>query len=148
MNEARKNTVILLAEDDPDDILLTKEALRSCGIENELRVVTDGEQLLEYLRHQRQFKKLGRSPKPGLILLDLNMPKKDGREALKEIKSDPELKEIPVVVLTTSKQEEDVVRCYRLGVNSYVSKPVTFEELVNTLSIVAKYWFETVHLPN
>jgi CheY-like chemotaxis protein len=122
-----KNSVtILVADDDPEDCLLIKEAVKEGLLLNGLRFVEDGEELMDYLRHEGGYKSPSSSPRPGIILLDLNMPRKDGREALKEIKSDPDLKGIPVVVLTTSKAEEDILRSYNLGANSYITKPVTF----------------------
>jgi CheY-like chemotaxis protein len=126
--------VILLAEDDPDDRLLTREALAESRLANDLRCVENGEELMAYLR-------------PGLILLDLNMPRKDGREALAEIKSDADLRQIPIVVLTTSKAEEDIFRSYDLGVSSFITKPVTFEGLVEVMKVLGRYWFEIVELP-
>ncbi|HRH41930.1 MAG TPA: response regulator [Pyrinomonadaceae bacterium] len=136
---------ILMADDDPDDRLLTKDALEESHLLNEFETVEDGEELMEYL-HQRG--KYADKPRPGLILLDLNMPRKDGREALREIKSDPDLRRIPVVVMTTSKAEEDILRSYDLGVNSFVVKPITFDGLVETLQTIGKYWFEIVELPS
>ena len=138
---------ILMADDDADDRTLTKEALEEGRLMNEIRFVENGEELLEYLRRQGRFAPPAEAPRPGLILLDLNMPRKDGRAVLKEIKSDPELRTIPVVVLTTSKADEDVYRSYDLGVNSYIVKPVTFEALVDILQTLEKYWFEIVELP-
>lgn len=142
-----KLITILLADDDPDDRELTKEALTECRLANEIHFVEDGEQLLDYLFRRGPYANLVQEPLPGLILLDLNMPKKDGREALKEIKASPELRRIPVVVLTTSKAEEDILRTYDLGVNSYITKPVTFDALVETIKVLGKYWFEIVELP-
>ena len=138
---------ILMADDDADDRTLTKEALEEGRLMNELRFVENGEELLEYLRKQGKYAPPADAPRPGLILLDLNMPRKDGRAVLKEIKSDPDLRTIPVVVLTTSKADEDVYRSYDLGVNSYIVKPVTFEALVDILQTLEKYWFEIVALP-
>jgi CheY-like chemotaxis protein len=138
---------ILIADDDADDRLLAKEALHESRLANDLRFVEDGEQLLDYLRRRGQYAHRQDSPRPGLILLDLNMPKKDGREALKEIKSDPDLRQIPIVVLTTSKAEEDIFRSYDLGVSSFITKPVTFESLVDVMKVLARYWFEIVELP-
>jgi CheY-like chemotaxis protein len=138
---------ILLAEDDPDDRLLTREALREGRLANDLRTVEDGEQLMDYLRRSGRFADAAESPRPGVILLDLNMPRKDGREALNEIKSDPTLRQIPIIVLTTSKAEEDIFRSYDLGVNSFITKPVTFDALVNVMRAVSEYWFEIVELP-
>jgi two-component system, response regulator len=138
---------ILLAEDDDDDFFLTNQALKQNRLLNEVRRVKDGEELMEYLRHEGAFRKVDASPKPSLILLDLNMPRKDGREALREIKADPKLRHIPVVVLTTSRAEEDVVRSYQYGVNSFITKPVTFQGLVDAMKALGCYWFEVVELP-
>src|SRR5690606_8182427 len=117
--------VILMADDDADDRMLTRDALEESRVLNDLRFVEDGEELMEYLTRKGKYSDPETSPKPGLILLDLNMPKKDGREALKEIKSDPELRRIPIVVMTTSKAEEDVFRSYDFGASSFITKPVT-----------------------
>jgi CheY-like chemotaxis protein len=138
---------ILMADDDPDDRLLTADALKEARLINDIRFVENGVELLEYLRRQAKFAAPADAPRPGLILLDLNMPKMDGRTVLKELKSDPELRSIPVVILTTSKDDEDVYRSYDLGVNSYIVKPVTFEALVDILQTLEKYWFEIVELP-
>ena len=140
--------VILLAEDDADDRLLVKEALAEGRVLNELRSVGDGEELLDYLRRRGRYADPAASPRPGLVLLDLNMPRKDGREALREIKADPDLRRIPVVVMTTSKAEEDIFRSYDLGANSYISKPVTFERLVELMKVMGRYWIEFVELPD
>ena len=142
-----KPITILLADDDPDDRLLAKQALERSRLANDLRFVEDGEELIDYLRRRGRFTDPHTSPRPGLILLDLNMPRKDGREALKEIKNDPRLRDIPVVVLTTSKTDEDIVRTYNLGVNSYITKPVRFSALVSVMRAIGKYWFEIVELP-
>ena len=123
----KKTITILVADDDADDRMMIEEALRENRLANDLHFVSDGEDLLDYLHHRGKFSDPVKNPKPGLILLDLNMPKKDGREALREIKSDPLLRGIPVIVLTTSKAEEDVYRTYDLGVNSFITKPVTFD---------------------
>jgi len=138
---------ILMADDDADDRALTKEALVEGRLVNTIRFVEHGEELLEYLKRTGRYAPPADAPRPGLILLDLNMPRKDGRTVLKEIKSDPDLRTIPVVVLTTSKADEDVYRSYDLGVNSYIVKPVTFEALVDILQTLEKYWFEIVELP-
>jgi len=138
---------ILLADDDADDRMLTQEALRESRLANDLRMVEDGEELMDYLTRQGKFARAEDAPRPGLILLDLNMPRKDGREALKEIKSDPALRQIPVVVLTTSKAEEDIYRTYDLGVNSFITKPVDFQGLVKAMQALGRYWFEIVELP-
>jgi CheY-like chemotaxis protein len=145
---ARRSITILMADDDEDDRLLAADALSRSRLINDLRFTVDGEDLMQYLRGQGAYGEGGiPAPRPGLILLDLNMPKKDGREALGEIKGDPDLRRIPVVVLTTSKAEEDIVRTYDLGVNSFVSKPVTFEELSSAMNQLACYWFDLVELP-
>ena len=138
---------ILMADDDADDRRLTRDALEESRLANDLRFVENGEELLDYLRHQGKFTSVEDAPRPGLILLDLNMPRKDGRTALKEMKADPDLRQIPVTVLTTSKADEDIFRSYDLGVNSYIVKPVTFEALVDILQTLEKYWFEIVELP-
>lgn len=137
---------ILMAEDDPDDRYLAREALIESRLANEIHFVEDGEELLQYLRHEGRYAELA-PPRPGIILLDLNMPRKDGREALYEIKADPLLRRIPVVVLTTSKAEEDILRSYDLGVSSFIVKPVTFEGLVKIMQTLGQYWFEIVELP-
>jgi CheY-like chemotaxis protein len=139
--------VILMADDDEDDILLTQKALERGKLLNPLYTVRDGEELLDYLFHRGDYTDVTKAPRPGVILLDLNMPRKDGREALKEIKSNAKLKDIPIVVFTTSKAEEDVYRSYKLGVNSFITKPVTFENLIEVMQMLGKYWFEIVTLP-
>lgn len=138
---------ILIADDDADDRVMIRDAFLENRLANDLRFVENGEDLMSYLHRKDKYQKPGDSPRPGLILLDLNMPKKDGREALKEIKSDPELKGIPIVVLTTSRAEEDIYRTYNLGVNSFITKPVTFEALVAITQHLGRYWFEIVELP-
>lgn len=138
---------ILLADDDPDDRMLTREAFMESRLRNPLEFVHDGEELMDYLHGRGQYAGRLEHPEPGLILLDLNMPKKDGREALREIKADPSLRHIPIVVLTTSKAEEDIFRSYDIGANSYISKPVLFETLVEIVRGLGHYWFELVELP-
>lgn len=149
MNSAQKAMpiTILMADDDADDRQLTREALEDARLINDIRFVENGEELLDYLRRQGKYAPPAETPRPGLILLDLNMPRKDGRVVLKELKQDPDLRTIPVVVLTTSKSDEDIYRSYDLGVNSYIVKPVTFEALVDILQTLEKYWFEIVELP-
>ena len=147
MKEPAQPITILLADDDPDDRQMTKEAFAECHLVNAVHFVEDGEQLMDYLLRRGNYASMAKAPLPGLILLDLNMPRKDGREALKEIKAHPDLRRIPIVVLTTSKAEEDILRTYDLGVNSYVTKPVTFQSLVDTVKVLGKYWFEIVELP-
>lgn len=147
MINAGKPITLLFADDDADDRFLVKEALAESRLVNDLRFVTDGEQLMDYLYHRGEYSEPDSAPCPGLILLDLNMPRKDGREALKEIKADPNLRRIPVVILTTSKAEEDILRTYELGVNSFITKPVTFEGLVEIIKALSIYWFQIVELP-
>ena len=146
MSTPRNPITILMADDDVDDRNLTKEALQEGRLVNDLRFVEDGQDLMDYLRHTGKYAG-EKTPRPGLILLDLNMPRKDGRTTLQEIKSDPEFRQIPVVILTTSKADEDIFKSYDLGVNSYIVKPVTFEALVDVLQTLEKYWFEIVELP-
>jgi CheY-like chemotaxis protein len=141
-----RSTVILMADDDADDRLLAQDALAESKIPSELHFVENGEELMDYLQRRGRFSAVS-APFPGLILLDLNMPKKDGREALREIKSDPELRRIPVVILTTSQADVDIAQIYDLGANSFITKPVSFDALVNVMRAVGHYWFETVELP-
>jgi CheY-like chemotaxis protein len=145
MNEKLK--VILLAEDDPDDQLLVQDAIRECGWQGELRCVENGEELLDYLHRRGQYAAPAAAPRPGVILLDLNMPRKDGREALRDIKAEPNLRRIPVVVLTTSKADTDIAGLYDLGASSFISKPAHFEGLLNVMRAVGQYWFQIVELP-
>jgi CheY-like chemotaxis protein len=147
MNDTSKANVILMAEDDSDDRLLVKDAVAESRWEGDLRFVEDGEDLLDYLKHRGKYSQPANAPRPGLILLDLNMPRKDGREALREIKDDTELLRIPVVVLTTSKAGTDIGRMYDLGANSFIAKPIQFEALVNVMRLLGQYWFNTVELP-
>jgi CheY-like chemotaxis protein len=148
MNRIGKPITILYADDDAEDRLLVKDAWAENRLANELHFVEDGEELMDYLRRRGKYANLSDLPLPGMILLDLNMPRKDGREALQEIKADPRLRSIPVVVLTTSKAEEDILRAYDLGVNSFILKPVTFQSLVDLTLTLSKYWFEVVELPS
>ncbi len=136
-----------MADDDEDDRLLTQDALAESRVLNDLHFVEDGVELLEYLERRGKFADKAVSPRPGLILLDLNMPRMDGREALEAIKANPNLKGIPVVILTTSQQEEDMVKGYNLGAASYITKPVTFDGLVELMKTLGKYWVEFVELP-
>ena len=144
----RRSIPILMAEDDEDDRLLAQDAFDESRLANPLVFVNDGEELLDYLYHRGRYTAAEHFPLPGLILLDLNMPKKDGREALQEIKADVNLKHIPIIVLTTSREEEDVLRSYSLGVSSFITKPVTFEQLVEVIQCIGQYWFEIVALPS
>jgi CheY-like chemotaxis protein len=143
-----KSITILMADDDEDDQMLTKQALKESRLANDIRFVVNGEELLEYLQHRGAYKNVEDAPRPGIILLDLNMPRMDGREALKVIKADPNLQDIPIVVFTTSQAEEDIYRLYKLGVNSFITKPVTFESLISVMKTLGKYWFEVVELPS
>lgn len=139
---------LLICDDDEDDRMLTQQALEDAHISNDLRFVGDGEELLDYLYQRGPFSgETGSAPRPGLILLDLNMPKMDGREALQHIKGDATLHDIPVVVLTTSNLDVDVIKSYRLGVNSFITKPVTFSGLVEAMNVLGRYWLEIVELP-
>jgi CheY-like chemotaxis protein len=139
--------IVLMADDDADDRLMAQEAFEEARLCNPLYFVENGEELLDYLYHRGPYTAVQASPEPGLILLDLNMPKKDGRQALREIKADPTLRHIPIVVLTTSKAEEDILRTYDLGVSSFITKPVSFEGLVDLVKGLMHYWFEIVTLP-
>jgi CheY-like chemotaxis protein len=139
--------VILMADDDEDDQALTADALRESKVANDFRTVGDGEELMDYLHHRGKYAAPVASPRPGLILLDLNMPRKDGREALREMKADPALRSIPVLVLTTSETESDIQHAYILGANSFIAKPVTFEGLVNAMRVATEYWLTIVRLP-
>jgi len=138
---------VLLADDDEDDRMMTADALREARISNELHFVTDGEELIDYLYHRGKYAPPVHAPRPDLLLLDLNMPRMDGREVLREMKQNPAFRSIPVLVLTTSKTEEDVERIYDLGANSFITKPVTFEGLVQAMKVIGEYWFQIVRLP-
>jgi CheY-like chemotaxis protein len=142
-----KPIVILMADDDPDDRQLTKEAFEEAKLANDLRFVQDGVELLDYLHRRGKYADPADSPRPGIILLDLNMPRKDGREALQELKKDERFRAIRVIILTTSKAEEDILRTYNLSAASYITKPVTFESLVDVVKTLGKYWLEIVELP-
>lgn len=148
MTDARKPILILLADDDPEDRMLARDALAESRLANELREVEDGDELLQYLRREGRYTNPATSPTPGVILIDLNMPKMDGRTAIAQIKQDPRLRHIPIVVLTTSNAETDIVRSYDLGVSSYITKPVTFDGLVEVMRGFGRYWFEIVELPS
>ncbi|MCI0771649.1 MAG: response regulator, partial [Chloroflexi bacterium] len=134
-------------DDDEDDRMFAQDALVEARLANHIDFVEDGEELMDFLRHRGKYANGNCPTRPGIILLDLNMPRKDGREALKEIKADPKLRQIPVVVLTTSKAQEDIFRTYDLGVSSFITKPVSFEGLVDIMKTLSKYWFEIVTLP-
>lgn len=147
MTKKSKPIIILYAEDDPEDRMLLEDAWEENRLANKLHFVEDGEELMDYLHRRGKYAELAGELLPGLILLDLNMPKKDGREALTEIKADPNLRRIPIIVLTTSKEEEDVLRTYDMGVSGFVIKPVTFQSLCEMIKGLSTYWFEIVELP-
>ena len=147
MSEPRHRVTILVAEDDPDDRLLIEQAFGERSEAGRLEFLGDGEELMARLHGSGGFADRACFPQPGLLLLDLNMPRKDGREALAEIKNDPGLRALPIVVLTTSHDEEDVLRSYRLGANSYITKPSTFSELVSAMDSLSTYWLRVVELP-
>jgi CheY-like chemotaxis protein len=142
-----KPAVILLAEDDPGDQELTRRALEQSRIRNDLYIVEDGEEALDYLLRRGKYEDPASSPKPDLMLLDLNMPKMDGKQLLKQMRVDPNLRRIPVVALTTSKQEKDIIRTYDLGANSYIVKPVNMDQFINAIKVLKDYWFQIVVLP-
>ena len=142
-----KPIIVLYADDDPEDRMLAKDAWDESRLANELHFVEDGEDLMDYLHRRGRHEDKRGAPLPGMILLDLNMPRKDGREALAEIKADPRLRMIPIVILTTSKAEQDILSAYDLGVNSFIVKPVSFEGLVEITRTFSRYWFEIVELP-
>jgi len=139
--------LILMAEDDADDRLLVQDAFAECGASDTVKFVADGEELVDYLLRRGKYEKASTSPRPDLILLDLNMPRKDGREALKEIRAHLELRRVPVVVFTTSRADTDIDKVYELGANSFVTKPAGFDQLVTTVTKLTGYWFGTVELP-
>ena len=139
--------MILMAEDDADDRLLVQDAFAECGSAGKVRFVADGEELVDYLLRRGKYEPAASSPRPDLILLDLNMPRKDGREALREIRAHTELRRVPVVVFTTSRADTDIERVYELGANSFITKPAGFDALVAIISKLTGYWFGTVELP-
>jgi len=143
-----KPIIILMADDDADDRLLAKDALAECQLAGEIHFVENGEELVDYLRQRGKFTGSAPAPRPAIIQLDLNMPRKDGREALREIKSDPDLRRIPVVVLTTSKADTDIGRVYDLGANSFIAKPTSFDSLVEVMKTICRYWMDIVELPH
>jgi CheY-like chemotaxis protein len=148
MHKTGEPVHILMADDDPDDRMMADKALHQSRLKNGLMFVEDGQELMDYLHRQGKYAGAAQFPLPDLVLLDLNMPRKDGREALAEIKADPKLRRIPVVVLTTSKAEEDILRSYDLGANAYITKPVTFQGLAEAMRVLSMFWFELVKLPN
>ncbi len=144
----KPSIVVLIAEDDEDDYMLARDVLKETCPQVDLRWVKDGEELMDYLRHRNAFQNEADSPEPALILLDLNMPKKDGREALKEIKSSEKFRRVPVVVLTTSNADADIRYAYDLGVNSFIRKPIGYAQFVDVMKIFDSYWFDVVNLPS
>lgn len=138
---------IVVADDDADDRMMIKDAFDESKLGNPVDFVEDGIQLMEYLKREGKYASLAGQPYPGFILLDLNMPRKDGRTVLKEIKESTELHRIPIIILTTSKAEEDIIKTYNLGVNSFICKPVSFDKLVDIVKTVGHYWIEIVALP-
>jgi len=148
MRDKGKPIVILIADDDEEDRMLACDALTESRLANEVFCVEDGEELMDYLKHKGKYGPPAEAPRPGIILLDLNMPRKDGREALREIKADPMLRQIPVVVMTTSKADQDIARSYDEGASSFISKAVTFEGLIDVMKGLGRYWFEIVELPS
>ncbi len=147
MKKGSKPITILMADDDQDDCLLVKEAFSENNFEDEIRFVADGEDLMDYLYRRGKFAEPASAPLPDLILLDLNMPRKDGREALREIKSSRDFRHIPIIVLTTSHEQDDIIRSYRVGANSFITKPSSFEELLTLVEHLGRYWIEIVELP-
>jgi CheY-like chemotaxis protein len=147
MEPDAKPIIILLADDDAEDREMTRKAFDRNRLANEFYTVADGEELLDFLHHRGAYAPPALSPTPGLILLDLNMPRMDGREALAAIKADPALRRIPVVVMTTSQAEQDITRSYDLGTNSFISKPITLGGLVDVARVLGHYWFQIVSLP-
>lgn len=141
-----KPVVVLMADDDEDDLILTRDAFIENQLSSQLMFVRNGEELMDYLHHKGDYSEEN-APTPNLILLDLNMPRMDGREALVGIKSNPRLKLIPIVILTTSKAEEDILKSYELGVNSFITKPVSFDEMLKITKTIGTYWFDIVKLP-
>jgi two-component system response regulator len=148
MRNRVKPITIQIADDDPDDRQLTKEAFAESHLANDLRFVEDGEELMDYLYRRGKYTDPAAAPRPSILLLDLNMPRKDGREALQELKNDPRFRAIRVIVMTTSKAEEDIVRSYDLSAASYITKPVTFEGLLDVIKALGRYWLEIVELPS
>jgi CheY-like chemotaxis protein len=140
-------TTILMADDDPDDRLMARDAFVECGVPGELRFVEDGEELMDYLRRRGKYGDPSAAPRPGLLLLDLNMPRKDGWECLREIRADPGLRPLRIVILTTSHTPEDVLRSYEMCASSYITKPTSYATLVEMVRTLGKYWLEMVELP-
>jgi CheY-like chemotaxis protein len=147
MIDAVRPITILIADDDAEDRDLAQRGLRAARLDNDLRFVSDGDELMDYLFRRGRYEDAATSPRPGLLLLDLQMPKRDGLSCLKELRANAELRALPVVMLTTSSAEKDVFDSYDLGVNSYITKPVTFSGLVDAMRAIGHYWFRIVELP-
>jgi CheY-like chemotaxis protein len=147
MNQTNANSTILMVDDDPDDFFLAREALKESGLTSDFRLVSDGKELMDYLYRRGQFMGLEDAPMPNLILLDLNMPRKDGREVLAEIKKNPDFRRIPIVIFTTSRDERDISSSYELGASSYITKPATFDDLIDVMKTLGKYWLNVVKVP-
>ena len=141
------NQPILLVEDSPEDFETTQRAFRKAGLKNPIVLCADGDEALDFLHRRGRFADPALAPRPGIILLDLNLPGTDGRQVLEEVKSSPELRHIPVIVLTTSSDERDVAACYQAGANSYVQKPVDMDGFMRAIARLNDYWFEVVILP-
>ncbi|MBU0735230.1 MAG: response regulator [Pseudomonadota bacterium] len=149
MSQEKRGEIIpiLLVEDDEDDIAITERAFKRARVSNPLYIVRDGEEALEFLKHTGRYTDPDKAPRPGIILLDLNMPGLDGREVLERIKKDPKLHYIPVVVLTTSSEEADVLGCYVKGANTYITKPVDFEGFMHAVITIGEYWLSIARIP-
>ena len=145
--DTTESTVLLMADDDPGDCLLTEKALRKAQITCPLYVVHDGAELMDYLKREGDYTDPAASPRPSLILLDLNMPKINGTEVLERLREEPELSRIPVLILTTSDEERDIAASYALGANAYMVKPSAFDDMVSVAAVVKAHWLETVRLP-
>lgn len=148
MTHNKNSSPILMVDDDKDDRMMTEKALIKNRVINPIRFLNDGEELMDYLLRRGPYANADSAPRPCFILLDLNMPRMDGRKALELVKADPDLRNIPVVILTTSSAEEDIVRSYNLGANSFITKPITFDALVSTMESLKNYWLEIVELPS
>jgi CheY-like chemotaxis protein len=147
MRQNNKPIIILTAEDDPEDRMMIKSALEEARIIEPIYFVSNGEDLLRFLKRKDQYASLSNLPLPGLIFMDLYMPKKDGREVLREIKADPDFQGIPIIVLSVSRSDEDIEEVYELGVSSFITKPTTFDKLVEMMKVIKSYWIDLVELP-
>lgn len=147
MMPCRETQTILIVEDNDDDFFATMRAFKKAELANPVQRCTNGDQALDYLFRRGEFSDPDKAPKPGIVLLDLNLPGTDGRQVLRVVKADPDLKKIPVIVLTTSRARQDIERCYADGANSYIQKPVNLEEFVQAITRLREYWFEVALLP-